>query len=76
MGKHWRARRYCLRIRARTTGRVCVVSIAGDVEQALSLLSETLAADPGQRALARNDPSLRCLHGDERFWELVGGRTD
>jgi len=56
--------------------RACLASIARDVEQALSLLAEALAADPGQKAWARKDPDLRWLHGEERFWELVGGRGD
>ena len=36
----------------------------------------TLAQGPGQRDWARKDPDLRWLHGEERFWELVGGRAD
>jgi hypothetical protein len=37
---------------------------------------EVLVADLGQGAPAREDPDLRWLHGEKRFWELVRGRTD
>lgn len=51
--------------------RACFASIAGDVDEALALLTVAISKTPGDRLLAQHDPDFDFICDDPRFQELV-----
>ena len=52
--------------------RACLEAIAGNREEALTLLNIALEKHQVQLEWARRDPDLESLHKDQRFIQLVG----
>jgi tetratricopeptide (TPR) repeat protein len=55
-----------------TYNAACFESIAGNTEEALRLLQQSVAKTPGNRQWAKQDPDLEWIRGEARFWEIVG----
>lgn len=52
--------------------RACIAALCGDAETALAFLASAITQDKTLSHWARRDLDLESLHGDPRFWKLVG----
>ena len=52
-----------------------IKALAGDEEEALSLLADAIRSEPKNRVYAYHDPDFRHLHGQEEFTRLVASNT-